>query len=201
MAQIRETHTVVDDVPVERRTVIEDDYPPVVYERRGLSGGAIAALVIAGIAIAVLITLLIMNNQQRDHEQELAMERARADAAQRAAAQPSTTQPPAAQPPVVVMQPSQPSPPTVVTVPSQSAPATTPSTSSTSSVSVEVDVTTKMLDDSDLRTHPIDVKVDNGTATLSGELPSEELKAKAEKVALSVKGVRRVKNNITVKSE
>ena len=200
MAQIHETHTVVDDVPVERRTVIEDDYPPVVYERRGLSGGAIAALVIAGIAIAVLITLLIMNNQQRDHEQELAMERARADAAQRAAEQPPTAQPPAAQPPVVVMQPSQ---PTVVPVPapSQPAPAAAPSTSSTSSVSVEVDVTTKMLDDPDLRTHPIDVKVDNGTATLSGELPSEELKAKAEKVALSVKGIRRVKNNITVKAE
>ena len=58
-----------------------------------------------------------------------------------------------------------------------------------------------MLDDPDLRTHPIDVKVDNGTATLSGELPSEELKARAGKVALSVKGVRRVTNNITVKPE
>src|SRR5438045_3638462 len=122
MAEIRETHTVVDDVPVERRTVVEDDYPPVVYERRGLSGGAIAALVIAGIAIAVLITFLILNNQQRDHDQELAMERARADAAQRAAAQPPTpTQQP--QPPVVVMPPSQ---PTVVPVPSQPAPAAAP---------------------------------------------------------------------------
>lgn len=200
MAEIRETHTVVDDVPVERRTVIEDDSSPVVYERRGMSGGAIAALVIAGIAIAVLITLLILNSQQRDHDQELAMERARADAAQRAAAQSPapTQQQPAAQPPVIVMPPSQ---PTVVPVPSQPAPAAAPSTSSTSSVSIEVDVTSKLLDDSDLRTHPIDVKVDNGTATLSGELPSEELKAKAEKVVLSVKGVRRVRNNITVKSE
>ncbi|MEN3335680.1 MAG: hypothetical protein V7641_5045 [Blastocatellia bacterium] len=200
MAEIRETHTVVDEVPVERRTGIEDDYPPVVYERRGLSGGAIAALVIAGIAAAILITFLILNNQQRDHDQEMALERARADAAQRAAAQsPTPTQPPQ-QPPVVVMQPSQ---PTVVPVPvpSQSAPAAAPSTSAPSSVSVEVDVTTKLLDDADLRTHPIDVKVNNGTATLSGELPSEEMKAKAERVAMSVKGVRRVKNNITVKSD
>jgi hyperosmotically inducible protein len=188
MAEIRETHTVV-----------EEDYPPVVYERRGLSGGAIAALVIAGIIGAVLITLLILNTQQRNQEADLAMERARADAAQRAAAQPPTAQPPAAQPPVVVVQPPQ--TPVPAPMPSQAAPAATPSPSSTSNVSVEVDVTTKLLDDSDLRTHPIDVKVDNGTATLSGELPSEELKARAERVAMSVKGVRRVKNNIAVKSD
>jgi len=199
MAEIRDTHTVVDEVPVERRTVIEGDYPPMVYERRGLSGGAVAALVIAGIIGAILITLLILNTQQRNQDAELATERARADAAQRAAAQaPSPTQQP--QPPVVVMQPSQPTTvPVPVPVPTQ--PATTPSTSSTSSVSTEVDVTTKLLDDADLRTHPINVKVDNGTATLSGELPSEELKARAERIASSVKGVRRVKNNITVKSE
>jgi len=204
MAEIRETHTVVEDVPVERRTVVEEDYPPVVYERRGLSGGAVAALVIAGIAIAVLITLLILNNQQRDQQAQLDSERARADAAQRAASQPQMPAPaqPAA-PPVVVMPPS---PPTTVTVPAPAttpaAPATAPSsTPSTSSVTVEADVTTKLLDDPDLRTHPIDVKVSNGTATLSGELPSADLKARAERIAASVKGVRRVVNKITVQGE
>ena len=197
MAEIRETHTVVDEVPVERRTVVEDDYPPVVYERRGLSGGAVAALIIAGIAAAVLITLLILNNQQRNQEAQLELERARTDAAQRAAAQPPISTQPAPAPPVVVVPPSQ---PTTVTVPAPSQPATAaaPSTGSTSNVTVEVDVTTKLLDDPDLRTHPIDVKVDNGTATLSGELPSEELKAKAERIASTVKGVRHVVNKITV---
>ena len=207
MAQIRETHTVVEDVPLDRRTAVEEDYPPVVYERRGLSGGAIAALVIAGIAVAVLITLLIMNNQQRNQDSQLEIERARADAAQRAAAppqMPATTQPAQPAPPVVVMPP--PSSPTTVTVPAPpSSPtpssAAAPSASSTSGVTVEVDVTSKLLDDSELRTHPIDVKVSNGTATLSGELPSEELKSRAERIASSVKGVRRVVNKITVKGE
>lgn len=197
MAEIRETHTVVDEVPVERRTVIEEDYPPVVYERRGLSGGAVAALVIAGIIGAIVITLLILNTQQRNQDAQLEAERARADAAQRAAAQAQST-PQQSQPPVVVMQPSQ---PVTVPVPVPTSPAAAPSSSSTSSVSTEVDVTTKLLDDANLRTHPIDVKVENGTATLSGELPSEELKARAESIASSVKGVRRVRNNITVKPE
>ena len=205
MAQIRETHTVVEDnVPVERRTVVEEDYPPVVYERRGLSGGAIAALVIAGIAIAVLITLLILNSQQRDQQAQIDDARARADAAQRAAAsQPQQPLPAQPAPPVVVMPPSS---PTTVTVP---APATTPSaptpsassSSSTSGVTIEVDVTTKLLDDPDLRTHPIDVKVNNGVATLSGDLPSADLKAKAERIAATVKGVRHVVNKITVSGQ
>jgi len=203
MAEIRETHTVVEDVPVERRTVVEEDYPPVVYERRGLSGGAVAALVLAGIAVAVLITLLILNNQQRDQQAQMEMERMRADAAQRAAAsQPQQPVPVQPAPPVVVMPPSQ---PTTVTVPPPTttpAPATSSaSPASTSGVTVEVDITTKMLDDPDLRTHPLDVKVNNGVATLSGDLPSADLKAKAERIAASVKGVHRVINKITVQGE
>ena len=201
MAEIRERQTVIDGVPVDRRTVIEEDHPPVVYAQRGLSGGAIAALVIAGIAVAILITMLILNNQQQNRDQELAIERARAEAAERAAAQ-AQSAPQQSQPPVVVVPPAQPPAiPIPAPMPSQSAPATAPSSSSTSSVSLEVDVNTKLLEDPDLLSHPINVKVENGTATLSGELPSEDLKARAEKIAISVKGIRRVRNNITVKAQ
>jgi osmotically-inducible protein OsmY len=62
-------------------------------------------------------------------------------------------------------------------------------------------VTSKLLDDQDLRTHPIDVKVTGGTAVLSGEVPSDELKEQAEKIARTVKGIRGVINNIVVKPE
>jgi hyperosmotically inducible periplasmic protein len=62
-------------------------------------------------------------------------------------------------------------------------------------------VTTKLLDDPELRKHPLDVKVSNGTATLSGTVPSEEIKTRAEQAAKTVKGVRRVVNNITVSSQ
>lgn len=201
MAEYRDRQTSIGGVPVDRQTVVTEDPPPVIYERRGLSGGAVAALVLAGLAVAVLITLLILNTQQSNRDQELAIERARAEAAERAAAQ-AQAQPQQSQPSVVVVPPSQPSTVPVPTpVPSQSAPAAAPPSSSTSSVSLEVDVNSKLMDDADLRSHPINVKVENGTATLSGELPSEELKARAERAALSVRGIRRVRNNITVQAQ
>lgn len=203
MAEIEERRTIIEDVPVGRRPVVETQYDSVVHERRGMSGAAIAALVIAAIAAAVLITMMILNSNQQGRESQLEMERdrARADAARAA------SQPPQQQPSVVVVPPSQSQPTTVpvpVPVPVPSAASPAPSTGSTPAVSdtsIEVDVTTKLLDDQDLRTHPIDVKFAAGTATLSGSVPSEEIKARAEKVAKTVKGVRRVVNNLTVSSQ
>ena len=204
MAEYEERHTVIEDVPIGRRPVVETQYDSVVHERRGMSGAAIAALVIAAIAAAVLITMMIVNSNQRDREAQLEIER---DRARQAAAQSASQQTPSqSQPPIVVVPPAQSQPSTVVVPPPVTAPSTSPapSTSSTPAVSdasIEVDVTTKMLDDQELRTHPLDVKFADGTATLSGNVPSEEIKVRAEKVAKTVKGVRRVVNNITVSSQ
>lgn len=203
MAEYEERRTVIEDIPAGRRPAVETQYDTVVHERRGMSGAAIAALVIAAIAAAVLITMMIVNGNQQDREAQLEMERDRA----RAAAAQNASQPPQSQPQVVVVPPSQSQPTTVpvpvpVPVPSASSPA--PSTSSTPAVSdtsIEIDVTTKLLDDQELRTHPVDVKFAGGTATLSGSVPSDEIKMRAEKVAKTVKGVRRVVNNITVSNQ
>ncbi|MEK6322278.1 MAG: BON domain-containing protein [Acidobacteriota bacterium] len=196
MSEYRETRTEVEDVPIKRaRPVVETQYDSVVHEERGMSGGAVAAIVLAAIAAAVVITMLILNNQQRNTEEELAQERARTAAAQQVPAQQ-----PSQQQPVIVMQPSQPSTvPVPVPVPSQPAPAATPTTPS--STELEVDVNSKLLDDQDLRSSSIDVKVSGGTATLSGRVPSEELKTRAERIAKTVKGIRSVINNIVVKPE
>jgi osmotically-inducible protein OsmY len=43
------------------------------------------------------------------------------------------------------------------------------------------------------------VKVSGGVATLSGDVPTEQLKARAERLASRVKGVTSVTNNIVVK--
>lgn len=197
MSEHRETRTVVEDVPIKRaRPVVETQYDSVVHESRGMSGGAIAALVLAAIAAAVVITMLILNSQQRDSEDELAQERARTAAAQQQQPQPSQPSP---QQPVIVMPPSQPAVvpvPVPVPAPSQIAPATTAPTST----EVEVDITSKLLDDSDLRSQSVDVKVSGGTAVLSGRVSNEELKTRAERIARTVKGVRSVINNISVQS-
>lgn len=185
--------------------MVETQYDSVVHERRGISGAAIAALVIAAIAAAVLITMMIVNSNQQSRESQLEMERDRARA--EAARAESQSTPSNSQPQVVVVPPAQSQPATVpvpvpVPVPGASSPApSNGSTPAVSDMSIEVDVTAKLLDDQELRTHPIDVKFSGGTATLSGTVPSEDIKMRAEKVAKTVKGVRRVVNNITVSGQ
>jgi len=195
MSDYTERRTVVEDIPIKRaRPVVETQYDSVVHERRGMSGGAVAALVLAAIAAAVVITLLVLNSQQKDNEDQLAQERARTAAAQQQAASQQSAQP-APQTPVVVV-PSSPTPTVPVPAPAVTPPA--PAETAPSSAQVEIDVTSKILDDSELRSHSIDVKVAGRTAILSGRVPSDELKSRAEKLARTVKGVGRVVNNITV---
>ena len=86
--------------------------------------------------------------------------------------------------------------PSQTPAPSQVAPpaeATAPS-----SIDIELAITSKLLDDQELPSYPIDVRVKAGTVTLSGNLPTEELKERTERVARTVKGVRDVTNKIIV---
>lgn len=191
MSEYREKRTVIEDVPFASRPVIETKYDSVVRERPAMSGGAIAALVLAAIAAAVVITMLILNSQQRDTEDQLAQERARAAAAE----QTPTPQP--QQQPVIVMPQSQPAA-VPVPVPAQSAPVET----APSSASIEMDVTSKLLNDSELRSPSVDVRVSviGGTVTLRGQVPTEELKIRAGKLAGTATGVRNVVNELVVQS-
>ena len=203
MAEIKENRTVIQDYPGAGQRVVESEYDQVVHERRGPSGAAIAAMVIGAMIAAIIITLIIVNSRDQGLEDQVALERERALAAERSAAQ-SAQQQPSTQPPsvVVVPQPSQPSTvpvPVPVPVPSPTTPTDSASASKPSAVSIEVDVNAKFLEDKELSTYPIQVKYADGAVTLSGEVPSAELKQKAERIALTVKNVRRVINNITVR--
>lgn len=193
MSEYREKRTVIEDAPFASRPVVETRYDSVVRERPAMSGGAIAALVLAAIAAAVVITMLILNSQQSTTEDQLAQERARAAAAE---------QTPASQPqqqPVIVMPQSQPATvpvPVPYPVPSQAAQAET----APSSASIEMDVSAKLLNDVDLRSPSVDVKVAvmAGTVTLRGHVPTEELKTRAERLARTANGVRNVVNDLVV---
>lgn len=191
MSEYREKRTVIEEVPIGSRPVVQAQYDSVVHENTGMSGGAIAALVVAAITAAVVIAMMIFNSQQHDNDEELAQERARTAAAQQQPTQPSQSQP------VIVTVPS--SQPATVSVPY---PVPTPSPAATetvpSSTQIEIDVNSKLLNDQDLRTAPVDVKVSGGIATLSGRVPNEDLKMRAEKLAMTVKGVRGTINNIIV---
>jgi hypothetical protein len=197
MSEYREKRTIAEDIPVGRtvvgsRPIVETQYESVVHERRGMSGVAVGALVLAAIAAAIVITMLVFNSQQKNNDQEMA-DRARIAAAQQTPAQPSQ------QAPIIVNVPpssSQPAAPITAPAPSLSA----PTAAAQSSVDVELDVTSKLLDDQELRSYSVDVKVSGGIATLSGRVPYEDLKARAETLTRTVKGVRSVVNNIDVRS-
>lgn len=189
MSEYREKRTVVEEVPFGSRPVVETR-DSVVRERPAMSGGAIAALVLAAIATAVVITMMVLNSQQRDAEDQLAEERARTAAAQQTAQQ---------------QQPQQPQQPVVVTVPQPQtavvpAPSPSPADIAPTSASIEIDISSKLLNDSELRSSIIDVKVVGGIASLSGHVATEELKRRAELIARTVKGVRNVTNDIVVQS-
>jgi osmotically-inducible protein OsmY len=158
-----------------------------------MSGVAVAALVVAAIAAAVVITMLIINSQQKTSDDQLAQERARSAAAQQMPAQPAQQQPV-----IVNMPPSQPAPMAVpVAAPAQPPPSD--ARTAPSSASVEIDVTSRLQNDEELRTYAIDVKVSGGTTTLSGNVPDEDLKKRAGKLAKSVNGVQNIINNIAVR--
>ncbi len=199
MADYHERRTVIETEPTRRGEPVGTEHEYVSYERRGMSGAAVAAIVLSAVAAAVLLTLLFTSNRTDDSDAELARERA---------AQTLPAQQPAQQPPVVVTVPQPQTQPTTVPVPVP-VPVPTPSASSNQTSSnpavtdttIEVDVISKLTDDPQLRSHPINVKFSNGTATLSGLVPREDLKARAEIVAKSVKGVNRIVNEITVQGQ
>lgn len=193
LSEYKEERAVVQDVPVASRPVVETRYDSVVNERRGMSGVAVAALVVAAITAAVAVTMLIMNSQQRNGSEDLAMERARTAAAQQAQ--------PAQQPPVIVNMP--PSQPATVAIPypvaGPSQPAPIDARTAPSNASVEIDVTSRLQNDELLRPYAVNVKVTGGTATLSGNVADEDLKKRAGKLALAVSAVQSVVNDIAVR--
>jgi len=191
MNEYSEKRTVSRAVPIGGRPIVEQQYDSVVTEHQPTSGVAIAALVIAAVAAAVVITIMILNSQQSSRDQEIAQERERLAATQQP---PQSTQQPSQQAPIIVMPQS--GAPGQTPVPSQAAPPA--EAAAPSSIDIEIAVTSKLLDDQELHTYPIDAKVKAGTVTLSGTLPNEELKDRAERVAKTVKGVRDVTNKIIV---
>ena len=193
MSKYVEERVVVDEVPVINRAVPANRYVSVVNERRGISGIAIGALVVAAITAAVVITLIVSNSRNRSADEQLALEKTKM-----VAAQPQ----PSAQTPVIVTVPS-PQPvivpvPYAAPAPAQPQPADAPRTIRSTS-SIEIDINSRLQSDESLRPYTIEVRVAEGTATLSGSLPDDDLRRRAEKLARTVNGVQSVNNEITIR--
>lgn len=190
--QQAESKRVVVETPNARREVVHSEavrYP----ERSGVSGAALAAIVVGVIALATIIILFVMNQQQTD---------ANANVAQ---TPPQTTivQQPAQQPPVVVQQPApvtQPAPVIINGQPAPAAPAAGGSTKATGpdDGSIQAAIDKKLNDDPTLSSLGITATVMNGKVTLMGSVKSEALKSQVERAVRNVKGVKSVDNQISV---
>ena len=189
--QQRRSRMVVE-TPTARREVTQTQTTRV-PEPRGISTGAVVALVIAAVALTSLALLLLTN---RDDPTTNGNERI------------ATAPTPAATPVTIVQQPPmvQPAPPVstqpVIITPPTSAAVPTPSAITTPTpiddTAVQAEVSKEFLDDTELSATDIKATVSKGRATLTGTVDTATLKRRAEQVARTVKGVRSVDNQITI---
>jgi hypothetical protein len=187
-----ESRRVVVETPNARRETVHTEatrYP----ERSGISGAALAAIVVGVIALAAIIILFVMNQNNQD-----AMN---ANVAQQP---PQTTivQQPAQQPPVVVTQPAPATQPAPVIINGAPAPASAGSTTTKSSGlddgAIQSAIDKKLNDDPTLSSLGVTATVLNGKATLIGSVKTEALKNQVERAVRNVKGVKSVDNQISV---
>ena len=194
MAERQAEHSrVVVETPTARREEVHSEavrYP----DRSGVSGAALAAIVVGVIALAAIIILFVMNQQQNNLNDNAAAQQ-----------QPPQTivQQPAQQPPVIVQQPAPATQPAPVIINGQPAPATSggatssaPAGSDDSTVQAAVDK--KLSDDPNLSALGITATVLNGKVTLMGSVHSQAEKNQVERAVRSVKGVKSVDNQISV---
>ncbi len=192
--QERETEhrRVVVETPTARREEVHSEavhYP----ERSGVSGAALAAIVVGVIALAAIIILFVMNQQNNANDNA---------AAQQQQQQPPQTivQQPAQQPPVIVQQPAPATQPPVI-INGQTAPATSGGTVSSAvpdDSAIQSAVDKKLSDDPRLSSLGITATVLNGKVTLMGSVHSEADKNQVERAVRNVKGVKSVDNQISV---
>ncbi len=187
--QQTEHSRVVVETPRVRREEVHSEavhYP----ERSGVSGTALAAIVVGVVALATIIILFVMNQQSAVNDNATAQQPAQ-----------TIVQQPAQQPPVIVQQPAPATQSAPVIINSQTAPTSggvTTTSNGPDDSTVQAAVDKKLIDDPQLSTLGITAIVVSGKATLTGSVASQALKSQVERAVFAVKGVKVVDNQITV---
>jgi hypothetical protein len=188
--QQAESKRVVIETPNARREVSHSEsvqYP----ERNGVSGAALAAIVVGVIALAAIIILFVMNQNRQDT--------VNANTTQQQPPQTTIVQQPAQQPPVIVQQPAPATQPAPVIINGQPAPASGgTSSNSPDDGSIQAAIDKKLNDDPIFSTLGITSTVFDGKVTLMGKVKTEALKSQVERSVKNVKGVKSVDNQISV---
>ena len=193
--QQAEHRRIVVETPNARREEIHSEATRYPDRSGGISGAALAAIVVGVIALAAIIILFVMNQQQNA-----------VNANTTAQQQPQTIiQQPAQQqqPPVIVQQPAPATQPAPVIINGQPAPPTTSGgTTSTANLpddsTIQAAVDKKLSNDPQLSSLGVTATVTNGKATLIGMVHSQAEKSQVERAVKAVKGVKSVDNQISV---
>ena len=181
-----EHRRIVVETPTTRREVVQTDavHHP---DRSGISGAALAAIVVGVIALATLIILFVMNQQQTANETAATQQ------------QPTTTivqQPAAQQPPVIIEQQAPATQPPVI-INNPAAGGSAPATGNGDSV-VQQAVDKRLSEDPTFSGLGITAIVLDGKVTLTGIVQNQALKAQVERAIRNIKGVKVVDNQISV---
>jgi hypothetical protein len=181
-----EHRRIIVETPTTRREVERTEAVHDHPDRSGISGAALAAIVVGVIALATLIILFVMNQQQTANDTAATQQ------------QPSTTivqQPAAQQPPVIIEQPAAATqPPVIINNP---AGGSAPATGNADAV-IQVAVDKRLSEDPTFSRLGITATVLDGKVTLTGIVQNQALKTQVERAVRNVKGVKVVDNQISV---
>jgi hypothetical protein len=194
---------VVIETPTARREVVQTTTARM-PERRGVSTGVVAALVIGSVALVTILFLFILNRQS---DETTVNANLRTASAPTPAQQPVIIQQqptPAPQQPIIIQQPAPVAgqPPIIV---EQPAPTTTTSATTTSSkpggtddTAIQSEIDKRMSQDATLSTADVTATVIEGKVTLIGTVDSQTIKSQVERLVKAVKGVKTVDNQLLV---
>ena len=186
--QQTENKRVAVETPDARREVSRSEsirYP----ERSGVSGAALAAIVVGVVALAAIVIIFVMNRQDNMND----------NTAQQQPPQTTIVQQPAQQPPVVVQQPAPATQPAPIIINGQPAPTSGGTTANgPDDASIQAAIDKKLNDDPVFSTLGITTTILDGKVTLMGKVKTEALKSQVERAVRNVKGVKSVDNQISV---
>ena len=206
MAYDEEQHKrsrVVIETPTARREVVRTATARA-PERRGVSTGVVAALVIGSVALVTILFLFILNRQNTDTT---------VNANVRSATAPTPSQQPVIiqqqptplpQQPIIIQQPAPAAdqPPVIIQQPAPitttNGTAATSKPSGTDDTAIQSEIDKRISQDATLSTADITPTVIEGKVTIIGAVESQAIKNQVERLAKGIKGVKAVDNQLIV---
>ena len=193
---------VVVETPTARREEVYTQTRRVPHERSGVSTGVVAAVALTAVALTAIVVFFLMNSGE-DATQTGININATAPTPVATVPTPLIVQPatpfPTPPPQTIIVQPAPgtSAPPVIVPPATTTAPTQSPVLRD---ADIESNVNKALTDDTELGSLGITVIVTNGRVTLNGQVASADHKARAERLARSIRGVSGIDNKIIVEA-